>query len=83
VIKATPVILQNIDELISGWDVQGKQVLIEAKILQVTLDKNVKTGIDWEYLKGKFDLRGSLSPGISTGGDFSGRNAFPAIIIRQ
>lgn len=84
VIKATPVILQNIDELISGWDVQGKQVLIEAKILQVTLDKNVKTGIDWEYLKGKFDLRGSLSQGISTGGIFQvgtlSRNNYQAVV---
>jgi len=70
VIKATPVILQNIDELITGWDVPGKQVLIEAKILQVTLDNNVKTGIDWEYLKGKFDLKGSFAQNITTGGIF-------------
>ncbi len=70
VVKATPVILSNIDELISGWDVRSKQVLIEAKILQVTLDDTVKTGIDWEYLKGKYDLKGEFSQGLTTGGIF-------------
>ncbi len=70
VVKATPIIFNNIDELISGWDVQSKQVLIEAKILQVTLDDRVKTGIDWQYLKGKYGLKGSLAQNIETGGIF-------------
>jgi len=70
VVKATPVILNNVDELIKGWDVQSKQVLIEAKILQVTLDNNRKTGIDWQYLKGKYDLKGNFSQGLTTGGIF-------------
>lgn len=69
-VKGTPVILTNIDELISGWDVQSRQVFIEAKILQVTLDNNVKTGIDWEYLKGKYDLKGQFSLGTTSGGNF-------------
>ncbi|MCG2703361.1 MAG: secretin and TonB N-terminal domain-containing protein [Candidatus Omnitrophica bacterium] len=70
VIRATPIILENVDELIRGWDVQRKQVLIEAKILQVTLDKNIKRGIDWEYLKGKYDLKGSFAQDLTTGGIF-------------
>jgi type II secretory pathway component GspD/PulD (secretin) len=36
VVKATPVILKNIDSFIGGWDSQHKQVLIEAMILEVT-----------------------------------------------
>jgi len=48
IVRATPVILDNIDELIEGWDVQHKQVLIEAKILEVTLDETTKLGIEWQ-----------------------------------
>ncbi len=49
IVKATPVILDNIDELIQGWDAQHKQVLIEAKILEVTLDETTKLGIEWQH----------------------------------
>ncbi|MBM3253388.1 MAG: hypothetical protein FJZ16_03970 [Candidatus Omnitrophica bacterium] len=49
IVKATPIILKNVDQLIQGWDIQHKQVLIEAKILEVTLDETTKLGINWEY----------------------------------
>lgn len=48
IVRATPVILDNIDELIEGWDTQHKQVLIEAKILEVTLDETTKLGVEWQ-----------------------------------
>lgn len=80
VVKAANPMLQNIDELIKGWDVQHKQVLIEAKILQITLDKEHKLGIDWEYespdsisAKGEpssSDLRGDFSVDLTSGGIF-------------
>lgn len=50
IIRATPVILKNIDNFIGGWDSQHKQVLIEAMILEVTLDETTKLGIEWEQL---------------------------------
>ncbi|MFH2138081.1 MAG: secretin N-terminal domain-containing protein [Candidatus Omnitrophota bacterium] len=84
VVKATPVILNDVDELISGWDVQSRQVLIEAKILQVTLDKNRKTGIDWQYLKGKYNLKGAFSQDITSGGIFQvgmmGRRDYQSVL---
>ncbi len=49
VVKATPVVLKDADELISGWDVQHKQVLIEARLMEVNLDKTLQLGIRWEY----------------------------------
>ncbi|MFH1458935.1 MAG: secretin N-terminal domain-containing protein [Candidatus Omnitrophota bacterium] len=70
VVKATPIILKDVDELINGWDVKSKQVLIEAKIFQVTLDDTEKTGIDWEYVKGKYDLHTNFSQSVTTGGVF-------------
>ena len=48
IVRATSVILDDIDKLIEGWDVQHKQVLIEAKILEVTLDETTKLGIEWQ-----------------------------------
>ncbi|KPK39636.1 MAG: hypothetical protein AMJ78_08225, partial [Omnitrophica WOR_2 bacterium SM23_29] len=49
IVRATPVILNNIDELIEGWDTQHRQVLIEAKILEVTLDETMKLGVEWQH----------------------------------
>lgn len=48
IVKATPAILDDIDSLITGWDTQHRQVLIEAKILEVTLDETTKLGIEWQ-----------------------------------
>ncbi len=79
VVRAAAPLLQNIDELIKGWDVQHKQVLIIAKILEVTLDNNLKFGIDWEYKspdtakKGepaKVDLKGAFPVNLTDGGIF-------------
>lgn len=50
IVKATPVILKNIDNFIGGWDSQHKQVLIEAMIMEVTLDESTKLGIEWQQL---------------------------------
>lgn len=58
VVKATPVILKNIDNFIGGWDSQHKQVLIEAMILEVTLDETTKLGIEWQQLTQSVDASG-------------------------
>ena len=50
VVRATPVILKNIDGFIGGWDSQHKQVLIEAMILEVTLDEETKLGVQLQQL---------------------------------
>jgi len=59
------------------WDKPSKQVQIEAKIMQVTLDKNIQLGINWEYLledgskKPKsYDVASNLSLDLSQGGSF-------------
>ncbi len=48
VVRATPIILKNINNFIDGWDSQHKQVLIEAMIMEVTLDETTKLGVSWE-----------------------------------
>ncbi len=49
IVKAMPVILRDVDGLIKNWDTQHRQVFIEAKILEVTLDDSLKLGIEWQY----------------------------------
>ncbi|OGX26738.1 MAG: hypothetical protein A3J51_06955 [Omnitrophica WOR_2 bacterium RIFCSPHIGHO2_02_FULL_45_21] len=48
-VTASPALLNKTDALISSWDKRISQVLIEAKILQITLDKNKFLGVDWQY----------------------------------
>jgi len=49
IITASPVLLSKMDTLISNWDKQIPQVLIEARIMQITLDKNRFLGVEWQY----------------------------------
>lgn len=49
VVTASPVLLSKMDTLITNWDRRISQVLIEARILQITLDKNKFLGVDWQY----------------------------------
>jgi len=49
VVSAAPLLLDKIDALIENWDKQISQVLIEAKIMQITLDKARLIGVDWQY----------------------------------
>ncbi len=77
VIKATSIILKDIDELVKGWDVRHRQVLIEAKILEIALDKGTKFGIDWQYKDAErgekpsvIDLSGKLALNLKTAGVF-------------
>ncbi len=48
-VTASPLLLNKIGVLVSSWDTAIPQVLIEAKIMQVTLDKSRLLGIDWQY----------------------------------
>jgi type II secretory pathway component GspD/PulD (secretin) len=58
IVKAASPLLKNVDELVRGWDIQHKQVLIQAKILKVTLDKTDMLGIDWDST---LNLRGNMT----------------------
>ncbi len=72
VVEDTPEFLDRIDQLLKELDREPRQILIEAKILQVTLQDNESYGLDWSKLftsdggEGRFGTRG-LS-GSSTNG---------------
>jgi type II secretory pathway component GspD/PulD (secretin) len=85
VVADTSQKLKDIREMISAFDQKDKQVLIEAKIIQVVLSDRHKMGIDWsaivsdfhnltidsEYsLLGETEKRGKLSIGTIASDDY-------------
>jgi len=72
VVRAIPETVEKIDLLISKWDKRSQQVLIEAKILEVSVDNTKGLGINWEYIStegdGAVDVSAVLPAAISGGG---------------
>ncbi|MCM8813587.1 MAG: hypothetical protein NC924_06605 [Candidatus Omnitrophica bacterium] len=66
-VKAVPAVSRYVDDLILHWDIPSRQVLIEAKMLQITLSQGMKTGIDWDYLKGKYNINLQFPQDLETG----------------
>jgi type II secretory pathway component GspD/PulD (secretin) len=61
VVEDLPSFVDRIEKLLKKLDVQPKQVLIEAKILEVTLNASQQYGIDWKKVFGSVNsVAGSL-----------------------
>ncbi len=72
VVRAIPEIVYKVDQMVKSWDQRPMQVLIEAKILEVSLDKTKGVGINWEYLstsgEDAVNISAALPASVSTGG---------------
>ena len=86
IVADTPTKILEIEKIIRAFDVKQREVLIEAKIIQIVLNDEHKMGIDWEAivsdyhalnLKGDFDIltssekRGRLSVGTLSSDDYT------------
>lgn len=49
IVKALPSVQKEVEALIGKWDRQNKQVQIEAKMIEVTVDDSMQLGVNWEY----------------------------------
>ncbi len=70
--------IEKVEKLIQYWDAKPKQVLIEAKILEVTLTDDMSFGVNWEQMLGG-DVTigtGGFSSGVFPGG--TGASPIPA-----
>ncbi|MBF0533055.1 MAG: type II secretion system protein GspD [Candidatus Omnitrophica bacterium] len=59
-----PQVLDKIRAVVQAFDQKHKEVLIQAKILQIVLDHSHQTGVDWEAIVAGFqnlDFKGSFS----------------------
>ncbi|MDI1298371.1 type II secretion system protein GspD [Methylotenera sp.] len=69
VIEDTPEFLERANKLLQELDAQPKQILIEAKVLEVTLDDGEIYGVDWNRVFGATTVgTNGLASGTATGG---------------
>ena len=74
IVTDTQAVLNEIDRLVEVFDRKDKEVLVEAKILQITLTDETKLGVDWEGIVSKYhDLNVAADFDILTATDKSGR----------
>lgn len=73
IVEDTPANIEKVKKVLRFWDRQPKQVLIEAKILEITLTDDMRLGVDWEAVLGDGGLgTGGFSTGtLPTGGPVS------------
>jgi len=90
VVTDLPEKLKKIKEVILAFDEEDKQVQIEAQIVQISLNEQTATGVDWEKmfayhslnpitLKGSFPLTGVQEAGEFSVGTLA-RNDFNLVI---
>lgn len=74
-----PSKVNHVSDLVAKLDVPRRQVLLEAKIVQVAFTNTLQTGINWNYLQDKVNVEGffpaltNTDPGIRgeiVSGDF-------------
>ena len=69
IVEDTPEFLQRIENLLIEVDQQPKQILIEAKILEIILDDSETFGLDWKKLFTSGEGAGSFGgQGLAPGG---------------
>ena len=52
IVEDTPKNISKIETILSHWDRMPEQVLIEAKILEVTLTDDMSFGVNWQHIAG-------------------------------
>lgn len=76
-----PSVLERIKHLAKEFDVPNRQVLLEARIVQVSIKNNIKSGVDWSVVQDKVNMTGTFpvlsntDPGLRGDlGDLSSQN---------
>lgn len=75
VVEDLPGYVDRMEKLLEQLDIPPKQVMIEARILEVTLDESERFGIDWRKI---FGSPANLSGSFGTSGLATGTAAAPS-----
>ncbi len=69
IVEDVPENIAKVQEVIEAWDTPPKQVLIEAQILEITLNDQMALGVDWTKIMGGFSATtGTNFTSPATGG---------------
>ena len=52
IIEDTPENIKKVEKIIAHWDAMPKQVMIEARILEITLTDDMELGVEWGAILG-------------------------------
>ncbi|MFH1799011.1 MAG: hypothetical protein ABH844_06750 [Candidatus Omnitrophota bacterium] len=78
VVTAIPTRISSIKKMISKLDVKTPQIMLEAKIIEITLDRNDQFGVDWNAVVSASGARMPHTvPFGNTGNDRFLQNYFP------
>ncbi len=50
IVTDLPHNMVNVEHMVSAFDKRGREVFIEAKIVQVTLSEDYRLGVDWSHV---------------------------------
>ncbi|MCM8814182.1 MAG: secretin and TonB N-terminal domain-containing protein [Candidatus Omnitrophica bacterium] len=75
VVRAVPEAIAKVEQMITTWDRRALQVLIEAKIYEVSLDHSRGLGLSFEYKEAEgnsdaVNIATNLPLGLASGGTF-------------
>lgn len=68
VVSDLPEKVAQIEKVINAFDEKTRQVLIDAKIVQVELNDEFNMGVNWETIFRRFTLDQTLTASLTTGG---------------
>jgi type IV pilus secretin PilQ/predicted competence protein len=79
VIQTSPRVIAEIHEIIARLDVPARQVMLEARVVEVSTDAAKRIGIDWDQLSRQNILfvEGNYDSSFGTGDQISGLKVFP------
>ena len=86
IVEDTPENIAKIETLLRSWDVAPRQVLIEARIMQVNLTDDMSLGVDWQKVFGDLTIgtTGFVAAGMGLTGNLvtaaGSRDQFTAAI---
>jgi type II secretory pathway component GspD/PulD (secretin) len=65
IVEDTPESIKKIATIVRHWDTMPKQVMIEAKILEINLTDDMALGVEWDAILGDFRITtGSFSNSV-------------------
>uniref|UniRef100_A0A832MND3 Secretin/TonB short N-terminal domain-containing protein n=1 Tax=Eiseniibacteriota bacterium TaxID=2212470 RepID=A0A832MND3_UNCEI len=79
VVVTSPRVIAEIQSLVQTLDVPARQVMLEARVVEVGTDDLVRLGIDWEALssQGFLFVEGNYDSSIGQGNQLRGLKVFP------